>query len=140
MKIAVPTDATAGTTIATQPTTIASTPTVIRAFQLRASPARTSGSIETPLISMQATLSAHPDAIKSSWPAGFARLTLGSKLAIRGGVIGQHVWFWSRKRGFESFPRNLQGPGTASGVRFPSHLWITNTGRLKLARAFAGSG
>ena len=27
-------------------------------------------------------------------------------IALRGGVIGQHAWFWSRKRGFESFPRN----------------------------------
>ena len=53
MKIAVPTAATAGTTIATQPTTIASTPTVISAFQLRARPARTSGSIDAPPISTE---------------------------------------------------------------------------------------
>src|SRR5215475_12393248 len=30
---------------------------------------------------------------------------LGSN-PLRGGVIGQHAWFWSKKRGFESFPRN----------------------------------
>ena len=52
MKIAVPTEATAGTRIATQPTTIATIPTVISAFQLRASPSRTSGSICAPPISM----------------------------------------------------------------------------------------
>ena len=51
MKIAVPTEATAGTRIAMQPTTIASTPTVISPFQLRASPSRTSGSMEAPPIS-----------------------------------------------------------------------------------------
>jgi hypothetical protein len=45
MKIAVPTEATSGTTIATQPMKIASTPTAISAFQLRRSPSRTSGSI-----------------------------------------------------------------------------------------------
>ena len=64
MKIAVPTEATAGTTIATQPTTIARMPTAISAFQLRRSPSRTSGSSETPLISMKTTLSPAPDAIK----------------------------------------------------------------------------
>ena len=40
-----------------QPMTIARTPTVISAFQLRASPSRTSGSIDAPPISMQRTLS-----------------------------------------------------------------------------------
>ncbi len=45
MKIAVPTEATAGTRIAMQPMTIASTPTVISAFQLRRNPSRISGSI-----------------------------------------------------------------------------------------------
>ena len=52
MKIAVPTEATAGTRIAMQPIKIARTPTAISAFQLRASPSRTSGSICTPSISM----------------------------------------------------------------------------------------
>ena len=46
-------EATAGTTIATQPMTIARMPTNIKAFQLRASPSRTSGSSATPLISMK---------------------------------------------------------------------------------------
>ncbi len=66
MKIAVPTEATAGTTIATQPIRIARIPTVISAFQLRRSPSRTSGSICTPLISIVGTLSALADAIDRS--------------------------------------------------------------------------
>ena len=48
MKIAVPTEATSGTTIATQPITIARTPTAISAFQLRASPSRTPGPSRLP--------------------------------------------------------------------------------------------
>ena len=48
MKIAVPTEATAGTRIAMQPITIATTPIAISAFQLRGSPSRTSGSIDAP--------------------------------------------------------------------------------------------
>ena len=80
MKIAVPTEATAGTTIATQPTTIASTPTAISAFQLRASPSRTSGSIDAPPISMPQTLSAaHPD---DDQPR-----ELGARLGARSGVV-----------------------------------------------------
>jgi hypothetical protein len=48
MKIAVPTEATAGTRIAMHPITIAITPTAINPFQLRASPSRTAGSIDAP--------------------------------------------------------------------------------------------
>ena len=61
MKIAVPTEATAGTKIATQPIRIATTPTAISPFQLRASPSRTSGSSDAPPISMPRTLSPHPE-------------------------------------------------------------------------------
>jgi hypothetical protein len=53
MKIAVPTEATAGTRIAKQPVRIARIPTPISTFQLRCSPARTSGSIDAPPISMR---------------------------------------------------------------------------------------
>src|SRR3954451_14181265 len=57
MKIAVPTEATAGTRIAITPSTIAATPTNISAFQLRLSPSRTSGSSDAPPISMPKTVS-----------------------------------------------------------------------------------
>ena len=63
MKIAVPTEATAGTRIATQPIRIATTPTAISPFQLRASPSRTSGSRDAPPISIPRTLSPHPDTV-----------------------------------------------------------------------------
>src|SRR6476659_979525 len=61
MKIAVPTEATAGTRIAMQPSTIAATPTNISAFQLRLSPSRTSGSSDAPPISMPKTVSRPAD-------------------------------------------------------------------------------
>ena len=66
MKIAVPTAATAGTTIATQPTKIASTPTAISSFQLRRIPSRTSGSSAGLPISTPRTLSAPADAVNQT--------------------------------------------------------------------------
>ena len=62
MKIAVPTEATAGTRIAMQPSTIAATPTNISAFQLRLRPSRTSGSSDAPPISMEGKLNPRADA------------------------------------------------------------------------------
>src|SRR6188768_231849 len=62
MKIAVPTEATAGTRIAITPSTIAATPTNISAFQLRLSPSRTSGLSDAPPISMEKKLAARADA------------------------------------------------------------------------------
>src|SRR5215212_9690532 len=52
MKIAVPTEATAGTRIAMTPSTTALAPTNSSAFQLRLSPSRTSGSSDAPPRSM----------------------------------------------------------------------------------------
>ena len=95
MKIAVPTEATAGTRIAMQPTTIASTPIVIRPFQLRARPARTSGSSDAPPISMAKSLGAPADdsddeaalPIPDEVNGALGPAALGSG-PIRGGVVG----------------------------------------------------
>jgi N-acetyl-anhydromuramyl-L-alanine amidase AmpD len=64
MKIAVPTEATAGTRIEITPRTIAATPTIISAFQLRLSPSRTSGSSDAPPMSMEKKLDARADALR----------------------------------------------------------------------------
>ena len=69
MKIAVPTEKTAGTRIATQPTTIAITPITISVFQLFASPSRTSGAIDAPPISMSPTLCRVTDVVNLPGPA-----------------------------------------------------------------------
>src|SRR5215211_3057249 len=75
MKIAVPTEATAGTRIAITPRTIAATPTNISGFQLRLRPSRTSGSSDAPPISMKKKLAARADAEATD---------LGSHLAVAG--------------------------------------------------------
>ena len=63
MKIAVPTEATAGTRIAMQPMKIAIAPTASSGFQLFASPSRTAGSIDAPPISMPPTLCGVSDGV-----------------------------------------------------------------------------
>src|SRR5258708_36934114 len=42
--------------------------------------------------------------------------------AFRGGVLGKHAWFWSRKRGFDSSPRNSVIRATAGTERAPNSL------------------
>ena len=93
MKIAVPTAATAGTRIAMQPITIAMIPIVINAFQLRASPARSSGSIDAPPNSMRQAYAAprtgSPIEICVSVPIRGKRRSRsrGATLDARSGVV-----------------------------------------------------
>ena len=73
MKIAVPTEATAGTTIATHPIRIATIPIAISAFQVLRRPSCASGSAAKPPISMTPTLGVPADAITALLWAIFIR-------------------------------------------------------------------